>query len=120
MKILLKELRLSEEDFYCKHFELVGLILDNPLSSMQNKILSQFVIESTNGKKKDIFNTISRKKVKEKFKLSDAGLSGYIKSLIEKGYIQKDKSTEKVYIHEKLLPDNQLQGYKLKLISMKK
>jgi hypothetical protein len=116
MKILSKDIELSKENFYFKHFELVSVILDEPLSLMQNRILSQFVVENLEIGEKDIFNPVSRKKVKEKFKLSDAGLAGYIKSLIEKGYIQKNEFTKSISVPEKILPDNQLQGYKIKLI----
>lgn len=64
----------------------------------------------------DMFNTVARKKVREDLKLSPGGLGNHLKSLIAKKVIDKHSITNKLTVKDFIFPQNNMQGYQIKLI----
>lgn len=82
------------------------------MTDMEATVLAEFMtLEGDIAK--DRFGTSARKIVKQKLGLSSAGLSNYMKTLNEKGFIINDK-TEILPI---LIPDKEEQVYQFKLIN---
>lgn len=65
------------------------------------------------------YNPFARKKIQEKLKLSPAGLSNHLRSLIEKGILVKDEISNRINIKEFIIPNPEWQGYQFKVIREK-
>lgn len=108
--IIQKTLVLSENDFYVKHLSIINVFLPVSLTRKEIDILA--AIMSLKGDiAKDRFGTTARKLIMEKFDLSQGGISNYLKSMREKGFITKDNEILPI-----LYPRTDNQPYMFKLI----
>jgi hypothetical protein len=113
MKPYKKTLELDKQDYYEVHLNLVNSIARLGLTNREVEVLSAFMC--LEGELADnMFSTLSRKKVKLKLDLSDAGLSNFLRSLsIKKCIIAVDDNLQ---IHPTLHPKESEQLYFFKLI----
>lgn len=108
-----KKLVLSNLDYYKTHLSIINCILPVTMTPMEVSVLAAFM--SLEGDITiDRFGSSARKIVMTKLKLSPGGLSNYISSLTEKGFIKK---LEKITILPLLLPEKEEQTYTFKLIN---
>lgn len=63
----------------------------------------------------DRFNSFARKKVRSMLSLSPGGLANYLKSLLEKGFLDKSQFSKKITVKEFLIPEKDWQGYQFKI-----
>ena len=95
MKIVQKTIRLSKEDYYKIHLNIINTLLPEQ-SRMVNKeigVLATFMSLDKSIIEEDMFNTLARKQVKAKLNLSAGGLGNHLKSLIEKKHLSKNEIT---------------------------
>jgi hypothetical protein len=111
-----KVLRLTKYDYYEKHLSLVNPLLPIQLTPMEIKVLSRFMaLEGDIAQYR--FGTGARKIVKDNLGLSTAGLSNYMGSLTEKGFLVK-RGEDQMDILPILFPDKSEQTYMFKLINV--
>jgi len=112
MKEIKKLLKLEEDDYYETHLSIVNCLLPIKMTPMELKVIAAFM-----GLKGDIaqfrFGPSAKKIIMERLKLSPSGLSNYIGSLIEKGFLIK--SADITNILPILIPESNEQIYLLKL-----
>lgn len=109
-----KTLKLSSDDYYRIHMEIINPILPVKLSHKEIEILSIFM-SFTGTLAENRFSTTGKKLVREKLKLSHQSLSNYIISLSKKGFLI-DKNNE-LSLLPILFPNNKEQIYLIKLIN---
>lgn len=114
--IIQKTITTTKESFYNKHITIVNILLDLKATSKEIEVLSTFLSLDKKIIEDDIFNSLSRKKVRKLLNLSHAGLSNYLRTLLEKGLIFEDKEQKILLVKDYLLPTVPYQGYKIKLI----
>ncbi len=108
-----KVLKLDSLDYYNTHLQIINPLLPVHLTPKEIEILAHFM--SFDGTmENDRFGTTARKIVKETMKLSNAGISNYMKSLKSKGFI---RGNEIVPI---LFPSNGTEEYSFKLVNIDK
>lgn len=115
-KILKRHIKTSsKKEFYQKHLELLNISVDKKYKLTQKEIdvLASFLSIPPELDKGDKFNLAARQKIRMDLKLSSGGLSNYIKSLINKKYIKKDKITKILTIQEFLELKNNIQIYQI-------
>ena len=112
---LVKKLRLSAIDYYTIHLSIVNTLFQKKLTHKEIEVLAFFM--TLDG---DIvtrrFETTSRKIAKQSLGLSDAGLSNYIRTLTEKGFLYKKDNT--LQIVPQLHPKNDYQEYQIKIYNI--
>jgi|FLOH01.1.fsa_nt_gi DNA-binding MarR family transcriptional regulator len=107
--IIKKVLKLGTLDYYNTHLQIINPLLPIHMTPKEIEILANFM--SLNGTiAEDRFGTTARNMVKSKMNLSNAGISNYMKSLKDKGFIEKNT------ILPLLFPENGEQLYQFKLI----
>lgn len=117
MRVIQKELRLQNLNYYLTHLNIINSLLTIKLTDKEVEILAEFMSLDKKLTEADMFNTLTRKLVKENLKgMSSGSLSNHLKSMIDKGFLVKDEITKKITIKNFLLPENDWQGYQLKLI----
>lgn len=105
-----KVLKLSAIEYYNTHLQLINPLLPVHLTPKEIEILANFM--SFSGiLAEDRFGATARKKVKKTMNLSNAGLSNYMRTLKDKGFITSGK------IVPILFPENGSQAYQFKLIN---
>lgn len=114
MKEIKKLLKLNRQDYYETHLSLLNCILPKRMTPTEMKVIAAFM--SLEG---DIaqyrFGPSAKKIVMSNLQLSPAGLSNYIGTLKEKGFlIEKGDLTE---ILPLLTPENGEQLYMFKLVN---
>lgn len=115
MKILQKQLNLSRDDYYKVHLEIINALLPIKLSGKEIEVLAGFMSLEKNLTSTDMFNTVTRKMVKDKLKGMSAGsLSNHLKSMLDKGFLTKDDHGL-IEVKSFLFPEENAQGYQLKL-----
>ena len=112
MKIIQKGFELPSIDYYKTHFRIINAVLPIGMTEKEVEILSMFL--SLHDGKTAIFNPVSRKRVMDILKLSQAGLSGHFKNMKIKKYLSA-KEEDELTITPALLPDSTMQGYNFKL-----
>lgn len=120
MKIVQKTIRLSKEDYYKMHLNIINTLLPEQ-SRMVNKeieVLAAFMSLDKNITEEDMFNTLARKQVKAKLNLSAGGLGNHLKSLIEKKHLSKNEITGRITVNPAIIPEEPVQGYQIKLIQI--
>jgi hypothetical protein len=108
-----KTLKLSPDDYYRVHMELINPILPVKLSPKEIEILSIFM-SFTGTLAENRFCTTGRKMVRDKLFLSHQSLSNYIINLTNKGFLIEKE--EILHLLPILFPDENEQIYLIKLI----
>ena len=116
MKVIQKALRVGEE-YYVTHLTVINPFLNIKLSSKEIEVLAAFMEIKGELVEDDRFNTIVRKKVRDKLGLSSAGLSNYLKTMQEKGHLIKNEFSHRITIAEYLIPSEGGQGYQFKILA---
>jgi|GEM_PF-1968330 len=116
MKIIQKSEKLSHEDYYKKHLSIINSMLPNHLVPKEIEVLAAFMGADPKLIEDDRFNPVIRKKVMAQLGLQPGGLSNYLKALINKGCLTKSEITKKITIKEHLLPEDDGQGYRFKIM----
>ena len=121
MKVVQKTIRLSKENYYKMHLNIINTLLPEQ-SRMVNKeieILAAFMSLDKNITEEDMFNTLARKQVKAKLEnMSSGGLGNHLKSLILKKHLSKNEITNRITINPHIIPEESTQGYQIKLIQI--
>jgi hypothetical protein len=112
-----KVINTDNYEFYVTHLSLVNALLKEKLVNKEIEVLASFLALDENITKDDVFNTLARKNVKDKFNLSAGGLSNHLRSLIDKKILYKDEVTNKISIMSFIIPDKRVQFYNFKLIN---
>jgi len=112
MQPIRKVLKLDKVKYYETHLELINCILPVKMTPTESQILAHFM--SLEG---DIaqyrFGPSAKKIIMEHFKLSPAGLSNHLSSLLKKGHIMK--VGDMVQILPILMPKHEKQTYEFRL-----
>ena len=116
MKIIQKALKLKGDEYYKKHLSIINSMLPSQFTSKEIEVLAAFMSADPKLTEDDRFNSLVRKQVMKKLDLKPGGLSNYLKSMINKGFLDKSEITHKITIKEYLLPEDKVQGYQFKLI----
>lgn len=117
MKVIQKELKVGLGEYYNIHLTIINSILPVKLTDKEIEVLAGFMSLDKNIIENDMFNTLARKKVKEKLDNMSAGaLGNHLKSMIEKGFLTKDDITNKITIKDFLIPEDDWQGYQFKIV----
>lgn len=115
MKNVIQKSLLEEgANYYSKHIEIINTFFPIRLTPKEIEVLGEFIAIDNPIAKEDRFNTIFRKQVKKNLKLSDGGLSNYIKSLMEKAAVKENKEGI-LFINPILFPRDDFQYYQFKL-----
>ena len=116
MKIIQKTLKLNKRDYYVKNLKIMSNLLPITLTKKEIEILAEFMSLDGYIIKDEMFNITSRKKVMENLKLHSASLVNHLRSMIKKGILDRDKITNKISIKSYLIPEDNFQGYQIKII----
>lgn len=115
MKIIQKQLKLEDLDYYKVHLSIINSFLPTKLSKKEIEVLSIFM-SFTGDIALDRFGATAKKIVKMKLGMSSAGLANYLKSMRQKGFlISKEKEIKILPI---LQPEDISQLYQFKLIKI--
>lgn len=109
--IIKKVLELNRFDYFITHLKIINPVLPVQLTPKEIELLANFMILE-GSIANDRFGTTGRKIIKEKMDIGAAGISNYMKSLKEKGFITKDNEILPI-----LFPENKEQFYQFKLIN---
>lgn len=114
MNPIMKKLELSRAAYYEAHLNIINGILPIKLTPKEVEVLARFM--SFEGEiTGERFGTSARKLVKESLKLSDGGLSNYMKSLTQKGYLLL--ADGRLTLNELLIISDKEQGYMFKIVN---
>lgn len=115
MKPITKFLKLPRVGYYEAHLSIINGLLPVRITPKEIEVLARFM--SFNGEfADDRFGTSARKRVKEEMNISDSGLSGYLRILKDKGFIQFTPDNPKdLSINPILVPDPDSQEYRFLL-----
>lgn len=117
MKLIQKVFTLPKDKYYEKHLAIINPLLPFQMTEKEIEVIAAFLeVESELGKY--TFSSIGRKQVRVKLKLSNGGLSNYLRELKLKNFILEDKDSN-LSILDILKPEDSLQGYQIKLIKSK-
>ena len=111
--IIQKEIIESSVSFYIKHLTIADVLLNLNVTSKEIEVLANFLTLNKNLTEEEMFNSLTKKKVRQNLGLSHAGISNHIRHLIEKNLLYYDNDILK--IKEYLRPTEPSQGYKIKL-----
>ena len=116
MQVLKKSIKCSSrEEYHQLHLHIINPLLPNKLTDKEILILSSFMSIDEKLVEDDRFNSLVRKKVMEKHKLSAGGLSNHLKSMITKGFLTRSKVTSRIKIKPFVKPGDNMQGYKFRI-----
>lgn len=88
MKVISKRLGLSNRNYYKQHLQIVNAFIPVKLTPKEIDVLSMFMALPVPDEKYR-FGTTNRKIVMQELNLSSGGLGNYVKSLKNKGFIDK-------------------------------
>lgn len=112
-----KLLRLNRKEYYHTHLSILNSVLSTLLpesmTPMEIKVLAEFM-SITGELAMYRFGPTAKKVVMKELKLSPAGLSNYMTSLSDKGFIIKTPNL--ISIFPLLIPEETEQLYKIKLL----
>lgn len=113
MSIIKKTVKLTKEDYYKKHLNIINYILPEQLTKKEVEFLSWFMC--LEGElKKDPFSTTGRKIVQNKMSIHPGGVGNYLRDLKKKNFIIKREG--RLQILPILIPSENTQEYSFKLI----
>lgn len=116
MKIISKQVRLENQEYYKIHLNIINAFLPIKLTQRELEVLSLFM--SFRGDlAEQRFGSTAKSIVRKKLNISSPNLSNYLKSLIDKGFIVK-KTVNEYDILPILQPENTEQMYNFKLINI--
>lgn len=116
MKLIQQSFKLHKEEYNKKHLQIVSALLPTNLTGTEIEVLAAFMALDKSIIEEDMFNTLSRKMVRKKLKMSPGGLGNHLKSMIEKSVLSKNDITGRITMKEYLNPQDKVQGYQIKLI----
>lgn len=121
MQVITTALKVGKYDYYVKHLEILNIILPEDkfpekLTNKEIEVLAAFMSQDKSLIEEDMFNGVVRKKVMDKLNLKPGGLGNHLKSMIGKEYLTKSDITKKITLKKILNPENNHQGYRLKLV----
>ena len=119
-RVIGKILKLSPYEYYQTHLKIVSAVLPNPFTGREIEVLASFMASEPSLIEDDMFNTLVRKKVKKKLKLSDGGLGNHLKSMVDKGWLIRNEITGNLKVRELLFAGDSSQMYKFKLVKDEK
>lgn len=111
-----KGLVLSKEEYYVKHLSIINPMLPQQLNKKEIEVLAAFLALDKAVVEDDYFNTLARKKVRVQLNLKPGGLSNYLRTMIEKGFLEKSDITSRITIQPYLIPNLTAQGYMFKIV----
>lgn len=114
-RILKFKLELSEIKYIQMYIDILNVFLPKKLTGKEVEVIATFLSLSEGIIEKDMFNSYARNLVKEKMGLSAAGLSNYLKSLVEKGFLIKDG--DKLKIKDYLNPNSKELVFNINIIN---
>lgn len=117
MKIIQKSFKLNKQQYHQKHIEIINTFLPVQLTEKEIEILSHFLSLDKNIIEEDVFNSFARNIVKKKLNLSSGGLGNHLKSMIDKGFIERNENTGRIKICSFLIPEENMQGYQIKIVN---
>lgn len=123
MQVISNIQKVSKYDYYVKHLEMINILLpekDFPdkMSIKEIEVLAAFLSQDKSLIEEDMFNGVVRKKVMAKLNLKPGGLGNHLKKLIEKKYLSKNDITKKIVMKSFLIPIDNHQGYRIKLVKI--
>jgi len=121
MQVITNVIKGDKFTYYIKHLEILNIILPEKsfpekLTNKEVEVLAAFMYQDKNLIEEDMFNGVVRKKVMEKLSLKPGGLGNHIKSMIDKKFLVKNELTRKISVKEFLIPEENNQGYRIKLV----
>jgi len=109
---------LSKDKYFEKHLEIINAFLPYQLAKKEIEVIASFMsLEGDIIDDENRFNSLARKKVKKKHKLTSANLSNYLKAYKEKKVIYEEDDMFKIYNY--FFPSDKAQGYKFKITKEK-
>jgi len=118
MKPIQQILKLSTKEYYMKHLSIVSCLLPTHLTDKEIEVLSLFLYYSGELTMNDMFNSLSRKRVREILNISQGGLGNYLKSMLDKKVLTRN-IYNKLEIRPYLLPNSESQGYQIMIKRIK-
>ena len=113
MQIIKKQLILSPFDYFSTHLKIINPLLPVHLTPKEIELLANFMM--LNGSiSEDRFGSTGKKIIMNKMNIGPAGISNYLRSLKQKGFISGNDILSVLY------PENEQQGYNFKLIKNEK
>lgn len=116
MKTIKKKLLAKDEyDFTLKHLSIVNQLIPSQaqLSHKELEVLAAFMHYKGEMVEDDRFNTHVRSLVMKKLNMSSGGLSNHIRSMLDKGILEKNEFSGKIKIKPFLFPENKVQEYQI-------
>lgn len=114
MQEIIKTLRLSKIDYYHTHLSIVNCLLPRKMTPKEIEVLAAFMsLEGAIALHR--FGPTAKKLIMQELKLSPAGLSNYITSLTDKGFLIKTGDITNIL--PLLIPEEDVQYYKFRLIN---
>ena len=108
--IVRKVLKLDALAYYATHLKLINPLLPIQLTPKEIELLANFM-SLTGDIDGDRFGPTARRMIKMKMNISTAGISNYMRSLKDKGFVNGN------IILPLLFPENGEQMYQIKLIN---
>lgn len=116
MQPIQKTLKLHKTKYYELHLNIINNFLPVQMTPKEIEVLSIFMSFDGELAEKARFGSTARKLVKEKMKITTAGLSNYMRTLKEKGFITGEDETN-YNILPILIPEKEEQIYMFKFIN---
>lgn len=121
MQVITNVLKVEKYNYYVKHLEILNIILPEDkfpekLTNKEIEVLAGFMSQDKSLIEDDMFNGVVRKKVMSKVNLKPGGLGNHLKSMIDKNFLTKNEITKKIKLRSFLIPENNHQGYRIKLV----
>lgn len=108
-------LKLEKDKYIKMHLSILNLFLPKKLTEKEIDILSNFMSLPDELISQDMFNSYSRKLVKERLSLSSGGLGNHLKSMVDKGFLEKDKITARITVKKFLIPRKEEQKFSINI-----
>lgn len=119
MRVIQKQIKKDSFNYFLVHMKLVNIFMDSLISEKEMEVLAATLSLDQKIIGVEPYNPFARKKIREKLKISSAGLSNHLRSLIDKGILVKDEVTNRINIREFIIPSPEWQGYQFKVIREK-
>lgn len=119
MKVIQKQIKKDSFNYFLVHMKLINIFMESLLSEKEMEVLAATLSLDQKIIGVEPYNPFARKKIRERLKMSPAGLSNHIRSLIDKGVLVKDEITNRINIRDFIIPNPEWQGYQFKVIKEK-
>lgn len=118
MEIIKRYIETDKFDYYVQHLKVLDVVFSVGITHKEIEVLAHFLNLDKEITEDDMFNTLARKKVKEKLgKMSAGGLSNHFNSLIGKGVMNKAEITNKLTITPFFIPEENKQRYQIEIVN---